>query len=139
MKRNFLFTVAIAGLALAACESGDINIQPQTNVVDSNNTTNTGGGNPGVNPCATLTVGGAPIQGTLDGNTGNCTYPDIVGAGNNLTSDLFIPALPNGGAHIFEGSLFIGETCNTDACLAAAGISAGVRGRRSPNGTCRTE
>ena len=128
MKRNILFTVAIAGFALAACESGDINIQPQTNVVDSNNTTNTGGGSPGANPCATLTVGGAPIQGTLDSNTGNCTYPDIVGAGNNLTSDLFIPALPNGGAHIFEGSLFIGETCNTDACLAAAGISAGGDG-----------
>lgn len=128
MNRTFVFTVAMASVALAACESGDINIQPQTNVVDSNNTTNTGGGSPATNPCATITVGGAPIQGTLDSTSGNCTYADIVGAGNNLTTDLFLPALPNGGAHIFEGSLFVGETCNTDACLTAAGISQGGDG-----------
>lgn len=128
MNRILVFTVALASVTIAACDSGDINIQPQTNVANSNNTTSQGGGGPAVNPCATLTVGGAPIQGTLDSTTGNCTYADIVGAGNNLTTDLFIPALPNGGAHIFEGSLFVGETCNTDACLAAAGITQGGDG-----------
>lgn len=121
MNRNLLFTALIASVSLAACDSGDINIQPQTTVTDSNNTTNQGGGGSGTNPCASITVGGSPVQGSFDGNSGNCTYPDIVGAGNNLTSDLFIPALSNGGAHIFEGSLFVGETCTSDACLQAAG------------------
>lgn len=127
MNRNALLATAIAGLVLAGCDSGDINIQPSTTVTDSNNTTNTGGGT-AQNPCATITVGGAPTQGRFDGNTGNCTYPDIVGAGNNLTTDLFIPALANGGAHIFEGSLFVGETHRTNADLAAAGISEGGDG-----------
>ena len=127
MKRNLLFTVAAAGFALAACESGDINIQPQTTVENSNNTVNEGGGGPvGPNPCATITSSGTPVQGTYDGT--NCTYPDVVGAGNNLTSNLRIDALPNGGAHIFSGSLFVGNTFNTDAELAAAGISEGGDG-----------
>ena len=128
MNRNLLFTALIASVSLAACDSGDINIQPQTTVTDSNNTTNQGGGGSGTNPCASITVGGSPVQGSFDGNSGNCTYPDIVGAGNNLTSDLFIPALSNGGAHIFEGSLFVGETCTSDACLQAAGITEGGDG-----------
>lgn len=126
MKRNFLFTAVVASVALAACDSGDINIQPQTNVTDSNNTTTTGGGGPAVNNCAQINVGGNSVQGTPDGD--NCTYPDIVGAGNNLTTDLFIPSLPNGGAHIFEGSLFVGENCGDDACLTAAGITEGGDG-----------
>ena len=128
MNRNALFTAAIVGLALAGCESGDINIAPSTNVSDSNNTINEGGGVPGANPCATITIGGAPTQGAFDATTGNCTYPDVVGAGNNLTTDLFIPSLDNGGAHIFEGSLFVGESCNTDACLAANNITQGGDG-----------
>ena len=72
----------------------------------------------GPNPCATITTGGTPVQGNYDGT--NCTYPDVAGAGNNLTSNLRIDALPNGGAHIFSGSLFVGNTYNTDAELAAA-------------------
>jgi hypothetical protein len=125
MNRKLLFTVAAAGFALAACESGDINIQPQTTVTDSNNTTNQGGGGT-VNPCSSISVGGNPVQGAYDGL--NCTYPDIVGAGNNLLTDLFLPRLPNGGAHIFSGSLFVGETCNSDACLNNLGIVEGGDG-----------
>ena len=51
-----------------------------------------------------------------------------MGAGNNLNSDLFIPALDTGGAHIFEGSLFVGESCDSDACLAANSIAEGGDG-----------
>ena len=127
MNRKHLIVAVLSAAAIAGCESGDINVQPSTTVTDSNNTINQGGGGT-TNPCATITIGGAPNQGRFDGNTGNCTYPDIVGAGNNLTSDLFIPALPNGGAHIFEGSLFIGETHRTNAELAAAGIAEGGDG-----------
>lgn len=128
MNRKLLFTVAAAGFALAACESGDINIAPATNVTDSNNSTvnNPPPTNTGPNPCATITSSGTPVQGAYDGM--NCTYPDVVGAGNNLTTNLRIPALPMGGAHIFEGSLFVGNTFNTDAELAAAGISQGGDG-----------
>ena len=127
MNRKHLIVAVLSAAAIAGCESGDINVQPSTTVTDSNNTIIEGGGGT-TNPCATITIGGAPTQGRYDGNTGNCTYPDIVGAGNNLTSDLFIPALPNGGAHIFEGSLFIGETHRTNAELAAAGIAEGGDG-----------
>lgn len=128
MNRKLLFTVAIAGLSLAACDSGDINIQPQTSVVDSNNTTNQGGGGGGTNPCGAIVVGGATVQGNYDGT--DCTYPQsFVGAGNNLTEDLLIPELPNGGAHIFEGSLFVGESYRTNADLVANGI---VRGGDGP-------
>ena len=131
MNRNALFTAAIVGLAIAGCESGDINIAPSTTVQDSNNTVNEGGGGgpgPGENPCATITIGGAPTQGAFDSESGNCTYPDVVGAGNNLETDLFIPALPDGGAHIFEGSLFVGESCNSDQCLTDNGITEGGDG-----------
>ena len=129
MNRNLLFTVAIAGLSLAACDSGDINIQPQTSVVDSNNTTNQGGGN-GNNDalCAAISIGSDTVRGSYDDATGNCTYRDLVGQTNNLETDLFIPRLPNGGAHIFEGSLFVGNTYDNDADLAAAGITQGGDG-----------
>jgi hypothetical protein len=39
-----------------------------------------------------------------------------------------IPALPDGGAHIFEGSLFVGDTFRDDAAMAAAGITQGGDG-----------
>ena len=126
MNRYVLLSTALSALVFAGCDSGDINISPSTTVENSNNTVNTGGGT--TNPCATITIGVSPTQGRYDGNTGNCTYPDIVGAGNNLTSDLFIPALPDGGAHIFEGSLFVGETHRSNADLAAAGIAEGGDG-----------
>jgi len=126
MSDKYMATTVLVISLATGCSSGDINIQPSTSVTDSNNTVNQGGGS--TNPCATITVGNSPTQGRYDGNTGNCTYPDIVGAGNNLTSDLFIPALPNGGAHIFEGSLFVGETHRSNTELAAAGITEGGDG-----------
>ncbi|MDH4110407.1 MAG: serine/threonine protein kinase [Gammaproteobacteria bacterium] len=127
MNRNIMVTVAVAGLIVAACDSGDINIQPSTTVTDSNNTVNQSGGGT-TNPCAAyVNSGGQTIQGSYDGT--DCNYPEsFVGAGNNLTVDLTIPALPNGGAHIFEGSLFVGETYRSDAELAANGIVRGGDG-----------
>src|SRR5690606_2345634 len=66
-------------------------------------------------------------QGSYDGT--NCTYSQsFVGAGNNLKYDLTVPALPEGGAHIFEGSLFVGEAYDTDAEMLAAGIAEGGDG-----------
>ncbi len=119
---------AITGAVLVGCSSGDVNIQPTTSVANSNNTTQTGGGSNANDVCASyVNSGGQTIQGVSDGT--NCTYSQaFVGAGNNLAVDMTIPALPNGGAHIFEGSLFVGETYRTNAELAAAGIARGGDG-----------
>ena len=71
---------------------------------------------------------GATVQGSADGN-GNCVYDNtFVGPKNNLQEDLLIPALPDGGAHIFTASMFVGNTYRTQADLQAAGISQGGDG-----------
>ncbi|MDJ0749091.1 MAG: hypothetical protein QNJ11_06385 [Woeseiaceae bacterium] len=123
-----LLTVIAAGSLLAACSSGDINIAPTTSVTDSNNTTNNSAGGSANDVCASYQKSGQTITGTADGN-GNCSYGSaFVGPKNNLTVDLLIPALPNGGVHIFTSSLFVGETYRTQADLQAAGISEGGDG-----------
>ena len=128
MTLNRLFTVLAAGTMLAACSSGDINIAPETLVSNSNNTTNNSSGGSPDDICASYQKNGQTFQGAADGN-GNCTYGSaFVGPQNNLTVDLLIPNLPNGGAHIFTSSLFVGETYRTQAELAAAGITEGGDG-----------
>ena len=68
------------------------------------------------------------MQGSADGN-GNCVYDNtFVGPKNNLQEDLLIPALPDGGAHIFTSSLFVGNTYRTQAELQTAGITQGGDG-----------
>ncbi|MEL7297953.1 MAG: serine/threonine protein kinase, partial [Pseudomonadota bacterium] len=130
MKRLTMAPSVIALAVLAGCGGGDINIEPTTQVENSNNTTNnqTGGGTDPNAVCASYTnSGGQEITGSFDGT--NCVYaPSFVDAGNNLTVDLTIPALSGGGAHVFEGSLFVGETYDNDADLAAAGIREGGDG-----------
>ena len=122
-----LISAAAAGLVLTACSSGDINLSPSTAVTDSNNVTNSGGASAN-DVCASYAKNGQTFQGTADAN-GNCSYgPEFVGPKNNLSVDLFIPALPNGGAHIFNTSLFVGDTFRTQADLAAAGIAKGGDG-----------
>ncbi len=128
MKPTRLITIAVASTMLAACSSGDINLSPSTTVTDSNNTTNNSSGGNANDICASFLKNGTTYQGTADGN-GNCTYSSaFVGPQNNLTVDLLIPALPNGGVHIFTSSLFVGETYRTQAELAAAGIFEGGDG-----------
>jgi len=128
MIRKTLIIAAASGAVLTGCSSGDINIQPTTEVSNSNNTTVTGGGSSANDACASyVNSGGQKIQGVSDGT--NCTYAQsFVGAGNNLEYDLTMPALPNGGAHIFEGSLFVGKSYRSNAELAAAGIARGGDG-----------
>lgn len=128
MQRKYLIIAAISGAVMAGCSSGDINIQPSTTVTDSNNTNVSGGSGTPNDSCASyVNSGGQTIQGVSDGT--NCTYSQaFVGAGNNLTVDMTIPALPNGGAHIFEGSLFVGNSYRTNADLAANNITRGGDG-----------
>ncbi|MFK8015502.1 MAG: serine/threonine protein kinase [Gammaproteobacteria bacterium] len=128
MKRTTCLLATMISTALVGCGSGDINIEPSTTVSNSNNTTTTGGTDTTNDVCASyLNSGGQTIQGTFDGT--NCNYsPAFADAGNNITVDLTIPALANGGAHIFAGSLFIGETYDNDAAMVAAGIAEGGDG-----------
>ncbi|MYB37700.1 MAG: serine/threonine protein kinase [Gammaproteobacteria bacterium] len=127
-----LFAALAAILLLGACEGGDIVIQPSTtdssvdNSTNNSNNTNTTSTSED-NPCAVYEKDGSTFQGEQVG--ANCVYsPSFVDAGNNLTVSLRIPALPDDGAHIFEGSLFVGRTHDTDEGLANAGISRGGDG-----------
>jgi len=127
MNRNKLFVVVIAGSLLAACESGDINITPTT--IDNSVDNSTGGGGGSEDDiCASYVRDGATVRGSADGN-GNCVYDNtFVGPKNNLQEDLLIQALPDGGAHIFTASLFVGNTYRTQDELQAAGITQGGDG-----------
>jgi hypothetical protein len=128
MIRKKMIAAGVMLAGLAGCGSGDINVAPSTTVTDSNNTNNNGNGGGTANPCASyVNTAGQTIQGAYDGT--NCTYaPSFVDAGNNLTVDMTIPALANNGAHIFQGSLFVGNDYSSDAALAANGITEGGDG-----------
>jgi hypothetical protein len=127
-----LSMVMVLAALVSACDSGDINIDPSTTDASTDNSTNNSNNTTTTpttpnNPCASRTVGGQTVQGAVSGD--NCTYPaTFVDVGNEITADLFIPALPNGGAHIFSGSLIIGENCDSNACLTANGITEGGDG-----------
>ena len=116
----------LAGIALTACGGGDINISPST--VSTVNNNSSGGGTQRATLCGSRTIGGQTVSGKEDGN-GNCRYDSIfVGQNNNLKEDLVLRALPRGGAHIFDTSLFVGETFRTQAELTAAGLAKGGDG-----------
>lgn len=124
VNSKLLLAAAIAAL-LAGCDSGGINIEPETVDNSVDNSTDNGGNDNTNNPCATIESSG--LQGSYDGT--NCSYAEeFVSSSNPLTEDLYIPALPNGGAHIFSGSLFVGETFDSDAALTEAGIAKGGDG-----------
>ena len=132
MKCKFVATLTFCA-ALAACDSGDININPSTSdnstdnsVANSNNTTAAPVAEE--NPCASyVNSGGQTIEGDFDGV--NCTYsPAFADAGNNITTDITIPELASGGVHVFRGILVVGEAHSDSAELAAAGIAEGGDG-----------
>jgi hypothetical protein len=118
MNSKQLVIFASVAAALAGCESGDIVLQPTT--VDNSTSTGGGGGAAPTNPCALYTQSGQTRQGTLDADN-NCVYDSLfVSATRPITVDqVTFPALPNGGLHIFEDSLLIGE--DVDANDAATG------------------
>ena len=128
-KKSLLLILSV--LVVTGCGGGgDINIQPTTVDNSTNNSGNTTTETPGtdVNPCASYqNSGGQTIQGTYDGV--DCTYtPTFLDAGNILEVDMTVPALTNGGAHRFQGSLFVGQNYTNDADMAAAGIVKGGDG-----------
>ena len=130
MKR--LIAALTVAVLPSACGGGDINISPSTTDSSTDNSTNNSNNTTTTpvaekNPCAVYERDGSTFQGELQG--ANCTYPpSFVDAGNNLTVNLRIPDLPDDGAHLFEGSLFVGRTYDTDSSLANAGIAQGGDG-----------
>ena len=130
MKAKSLMILGTSLMGLAACTSGDINLSPSTNISNSNNTTNNGGGTSANAACASYqNTGGQTIQGKFNSTTNNCEYSSAFADNvNPIKTDLFIPALENDGAHVFAGSLFIGEAHDSDADLTAAGIAEGGDG-----------
>jgi len=133
MKNLCKLSLAMFVLALiSACDSGDISITPSTSDTSTdnsvNNSNNTSAPVATVNPCASyLNSGGQTIQGVVSGD--NCTYAaTFVDVGNELATDMTIPALANGGAHVFAGSLIVGRSCGDNACLNAASITQGGDG-----------
>ncbi|WP_226646352.1 serine/threonine protein kinase [Microbulbifer variabilis] len=127
MKRiqNRVVLAALITALLAGCDGGGVSVEPKTvdNSVD-NSVDNTGNGS-SENPCAIIESSG--VQGTYE--SGNCRYgTDFVSASNPLTEDLYLPALSEGGAHIFDSSLFVGENYSSDTDLQAAGITKGGDG-----------
>jgi hypothetical protein len=131
MNRNKLFTVVLAGALLAACDSGDINLQP-TNIDNSNqgNTVNpppTGGGGE-ENPCASYEDAGQTFQGSYDGE--NCTY-DTTFVSDTRPITVNSIRFPNfGGLHIFQDSLFIGRDVNEAAASTGTRIPQEGEGTR---------
>lgn len=126
MKIKTLISVNTLAALLVAC-GGDINLNPSSDQINSNNTTNNitneAGGSDGSpaddNPCASYTEAGQTYKGTYA--NGNCTYSAaFVSDTNPLTVDLHIPALPDDGLHIFQDSLWVGE--DVDASEAATGV-----------------
>ncbi|CAD2223556.1 Conserved exported hypothetical protein [Pseudoalteromonas sp. 3J6] len=116
MKLSGLFKISLVATAitLAGCGGGDINVTPTTvdNSVD-NSVTNPGGDNGGDTvSCATYTLDGATFTGEAEGV--NCLYSQAFASNaKEITSSFVIPALDDGGAHVFEGALFIGDDVDT--------------------------
>ena len=118
MKLQTLFKVtAIASaLALAGC-GGDISVNPTVNDNSTNNSGNTvnnppaegGGGDSGTENICAVHNG---VQGAFDGR--DCEYNlEFASRNVEITEDVTFAELPDGGVHVFDGALLIGEDCDT--------------------------
>lgn len=133
MKIKSLVGISALAVLLAACESGDINIDATTtdNSVDnstnnSNNTNNSGGNSEDAN-CASFAMGDTTVEGSYNGI--DCTYDgDFVSLNNPLLNDVTFKALPGNGVHLFDSSLIVGKAYGSAAELADAGITEGGDG-----------
>lgn len=112
MKFQTLISVGALTALLVGCGSDGITLSPTS--VSNGGDGGSGGGTD--NPCASyVSDAGQTLRGNFDSGSGNCTYAaSFVSNSNPLTNDLTIPALPNGGVHVFQDSLWIGEDVNAN-------------------------
>jgi hypothetical protein len=117
MKTIRIVLAALAMAGFAACEGGgvDLNVSNTDNSVD--NSSSGGGGGDDDEVCASYTPANSnqAVGGSFDGT--NCIYgTDFVSESNPLLVDVTIPFIT--GAHIFQGSLFVGENVSSGAAPA---------------------
>ncbi|WP_286235106.1 hypothetical protein [Thalassotalea sediminis] len=119
LKSLFKVSAVACALALVGC-GGDIKINPTVNdnstttdnsVNNSNNTSNSG--QQDAVECASYESDAGTVEGTFDGK--DCLYNDSFASKNiSITSNLTFEELPDGGVHVFEDALQIGEDGRTD-------------------------
>jgi hypothetical protein len=118
LKNIFRVSLVAAAVSLTTACGGDINITPTVNdnsttttdnSVGDNSPTYNGGSAPvEENPCASYD----DVQGELVGN--DCVYDTIFASKNvQINENVTFKALDEGGVHVFDGALQIGEDCNT--------------------------
>jgi len=120
MQISNLFKVSAVAcaIALAGC-NGDIKVTPTVNdnsVNDSNNTVTNPTPvtpEPEVNVCASYGEGDDMKQGTMTAD-GDCSYGlSFASKSIQITEDLTLASLPEGGVHVFDSALQMGEDCDT--------------------------
>ncbi|WP_133468359.1 serine/threonine protein kinase [Paraglaciecola marina] len=133
MKLNNTFKVStlVLAMALAGCGGGDIVLDASDNSTYTDNSDNSVTGDTGsgdTNVCATYTdESGVAQQGTEEGD--NCRYTSqFVSSSNPILTNITFSALENGGAHIFNESLYIGQNYSSLSEAATAGINSGGDG-----------
>lgn len=133
MKLNNTFKVStlVLAMALAGCGGGDIVLDASDNSTYTDNSDNSVTGETGsgdTNVCATYTdESGVAQQGTEEGD--NCRYTSqFVSSSNPILTNITFSALENGGAHIFNESLYIGQSYGSLSEAADAGITSGGDG-----------
>ena len=132
LKDLYKVSAIAVALGLTACGGGDINLDASSidNSTD-NSTTTTAPTTPTdeVNPCASyVDEVGVTQQGDVEDDV-NCRYnAQFVSSSNEILTNVTFEELPNGGAHIFNESLYIGENFSSLADATTAGISRGGDG-----------
>lgn len=116
MKTLFQVSALTSALMLVGC-GGDINIQPTVNDNSVNDSNNTSTSTPDVpadeNICASYGEGTDLKQGSMTSD-GDCSYGlTFASKSIEIAEDLTLSSLPNGGVHIFESALQMGEDCDT--------------------------
>ena len=116
----FIFT-------LAACDSGDVNINPETSTSNSNNTTTTAAPVTTEYCAAYNNSGGDTVKGSYNATTNHCTYSSAFSsASNNITVDLLFKDLPGNGARDL-GTVHLRGPVGRGGC-AVCGSRGGVNG-----------
>ncbi|MEP2651901.1 MAG: hypothetical protein ABJH06_07880 [Paraglaciecola sp.] len=131
-NNTFKVSALVLAMALAGCGGGDIILDASDNSVYTDNSDNsvTGGldGSGDANICASYTdESGVTQQGTEEDD--NCRYTSqFVSSSNPILTNITFSALENGGAHIFNESLYIGQNYSSLSEAADAGITSGGDG-----------
>lgn len=125
---NFLKTAFASTLvaALVGCGGGDININANDNSVFEDNSTGGSASSESITCASFVDENGVTQSGVVDGD--NCLYSEsFVDFDNPILSSVTLSDIGD-GAHVFAGSLFVGENFATLAEATDAGILDGGDG-----------